>query len=141
VTFEGRFETVTGAGLAPLPVQRPIPIWIGASTEAALKRAGRLADGWFPQLPPGERFKEALGLVHESARDAGRDPGSIGVEGRVGLSKGAEEAAKGISDWRLSGATHVSVNTMGFGATGVDAHIAALAEVAHLIGLPRNPVS
>jgi probable F420-dependent oxidoreductase len=141
VTFEGRFETVTGAGLAPLPVQRPIPIWIGASTEAALKRTGRLADGWFPQLPPGERFKEALGLVHESARAAGRDPAAIGVEGRVGVSQGAEAAAKGISDWRLSGATHVSVNTMSFGATGVDAHIAALAEVAHLIGLPRSPVS
>ena len=141
VTFAGRFETVTGAGLAPLPVQRPIPIWIGASTEPALKRAGRLADGWFPQLQPGKQFTEALAVVHGAAKAAGRDPAAIGVEGRVGLAKGVEAAAKGVSAWRRAGATHVSINTMGFGFTGVDAHIAALAEVAHLIGLPRNPVS
>ncbi len=141
VTFEGRFETVTGAGLAPLPVQRPIPIWIGGGSETALKRTGRLADGWFPQLQPGPRLVEALAVIHEAARAAGRDPSAIGMEGRVGLANGAETAAKGISDWRLAGATHVSVNTMGFGATGVDAHIAALTEVAYLIGLPRNQVS
>jgi probable F420-dependent oxidoreductase len=141
VTFAGRFETITGAGIAPLPVQRPIPIWIGAATEPAFKRTGRLADGWFPQMQPGERFKEALAIVHESAKAAGRDPSAIGVEGRVGLANGAEAAAEGVSAWRQAGATHVSLNTMGFGATGVDAHIAALAEVANLIGLPRNPVS
>jgi hypothetical protein len=84
---------------------------------------------------------EALALIHEAARAAGRDPAAIGVEGRVGLSQGAEAAAKAISDWRVAGATHVSVNTMGFGATGVDAHIAALAEVAYLIVRPRNQVS
>src|SRR6478752_6945162 len=53
LTFEGEFERVTGAGLAPLPVQRPIPVWIGAQSPRAYERAGRLADGWFPQVPPG----------------------------------------------------------------------------------------
>src|SRR5882762_6608220 len=47
VTHEGVHERVTGAGLAPLPVQRPIPIWIGASSKRAYERVGRLADGWF----------------------------------------------------------------------------------------------
>src|SRR5487761_1022557 len=53
VSHRGRYERVTGAGLAPLPVQRPIPIWFGASSDRALRRAGRLADGWFPQAAPG----------------------------------------------------------------------------------------
>src|SRR3954454_2497828 len=56
VTHHGRYEKVTGAGIAPLPVQRPIPIWIGGQSDPAYRRAGRLADGWFPQVPPGERL-------------------------------------------------------------------------------------
>src|SRR5207249_483344 len=48
VTFEGTYERITGAGLAPLPIQRPIPIWFGAASPPAYRRAGRLSDGWFP---------------------------------------------------------------------------------------------
>ena len=48
VTFNGKYHTVTGAGLAPLPNQRPIPVWFGAASERAYERAGRLGDGWFP---------------------------------------------------------------------------------------------
>jgi alkanesulfonate monooxygenase SsuD/methylene tetrahydromethanopterin reductase-like flavin-dependent oxidoreductase (luciferase family) len=141
VTFTGQFETVTGAGLAPMPVQRPIPIWIGGGSEPALRRLGRLADGWFPPFSPGQRFTDALALIHESAKASERDPATIGVEGRVSLAGGAAVAAKSISDWRLAGATHVSINTMGLRATGVDAHIAALTEVADLAGLPRRSIS
>ena len=48
VTHEGPSERVTGAGLAPLPVQRPIPVWFGVASPRAYRRAGRLGDGWFP---------------------------------------------------------------------------------------------
>ena len=63
VTFDGEFERVTGAGLAPLPVQRPIPIWIGGSSTRAYQRIGRLADGWFPMTPPGPKLDEARSIV------------------------------------------------------------------------------
>ena len=53
VTHDGEFDRITGAGLAPLPHQRPIPIWIGGQSPPAYRRIGRLADGWFPQVPPG----------------------------------------------------------------------------------------
>src|SRR6267154_2062943 len=53
LTFDGTLHRVTGAGLAPLPVHRPIPVWIGAMSRPALERAGRLADGWFPPMSPG----------------------------------------------------------------------------------------
>ena len=83
VTFDGTHHRVTGAGLAPLPVQRPIPVWIGAASRPALERAGRLADGWFPMMPPGPKLDEARDIVARSATAAGRDPSSLGMEGRV----------------------------------------------------------
>ena len=61
VTYSGEFDTITGAGLAPLPVQRPIPIWIGGPSPPAYRRIGRLADGWFPQVPPGRRPRRRAG--------------------------------------------------------------------------------
>jgi probable F420-dependent oxidoreductase len=55
VTVNGRFHQMTAAGLAPLPIQRPIPIWLGGSVAAVLRRVGRMADGWFPHSPPRRR--------------------------------------------------------------------------------------
>jgi len=86
VTFHGRFDRVTGAGLAPLPVQRPIPVWFGAQSERAYRRVGRLADGWFPQVPPGPKLDQARTVVERAAAEAGRDPASLGMEGRVAAS-------------------------------------------------------
>lgn len=140
VTHRGRYETVNAAGLAPLPVQRPIPIWFGASSPPALRRAGRLADGWFPQAQPGPRLDEAIAQVHAAAAAVGRDPSRLGMEGRVGLSRGVDAAVERVAAWRETGATHVAINTMGMGAVGVDGHIAALAALAHAIGLTPRAV-
>jgi probable F420-dependent oxidoreductase len=134
VTSHDRFEQVSAAGLAPLPIQRPIPVWFGASQPPALRRAGRLADGWFPQRAPGAGFEEAKAIVDTSARAAGRDPPPF--EGRVNLTAaGPDQVVADIAAWRAAGASHVSVNTMGAGLPGVDGHIAALAETARLAGL------
>jgi probable F420-dependent oxidoreductase len=141
VTFHGRSETVTAAGLAPLPVQRPIPIWIGARSAPALRRAGRLADGWFPLWRPGSQVEDAIAVVRAAAEAAGRDPATIGLQARVGLTDGVDSAAEEVQAWRALGATHVAINTMGAGATGIDGHIAALFEVAQAIGLPGRQVS
>jgi len=81
VTFDGRFDTVTGAGLAPLPLQRPIPIWLGGSSEPAYRRMGRSADGWFPQVPPGDRLDDALG-DHRGGSVRGRTRSQHDRDGR-----------------------------------------------------------
>ena len=83
VTFEGAHDHVEGAGLWPLPNQQPIPVWLGAASKPAYRRIGRLADGWFPMMQPGEKLARARAVVDEAARAAGRDPSVIGVEGRV----------------------------------------------------------
>jgi probable F420-dependent oxidoreductase len=145
VTFRGRYESVTAAGLAPMPRQRPIPIWFGGQAPPALRRAGRLADGWFPQVPPGPLLDEALAHVRHGAEAVGRDPSSLGLEGRVSVSRGIDVAVKRVDSWRAVGATHLSINTMGIGgaagAVGIDRHIIALAELADAIALPPRPVS
>jgi probable F420-dependent oxidoreductase len=138
VTFKGRYERVTAAGLAPLPVQRPIPIWFGAHAPAALRRAGRIADGWFPNVPLGPKLDQAIAVVRDAAQAAGRDPDSLGMEGRITLAR-ADDPVGDVEQWRGLGATHVSLNTMGLGVTGVDGHIAALAEVAGALGLTTRP--
>ncbi|MER5646364.1 LLM class F420-dependent oxidoreductase [Streptosporangium sp. NPDC002524] len=138
VTFEGTFDRVTGAGLAPLPVQRPIPLWFGAQSPPAYRRAGRLADGWFPQVPPGPKLDEARATVEEAAVQAGRDPSALGMEGRVSWTGDADEVGDQARRWREAGATHLAVNTMKAGLGSVDDHLAALATVADTLGLRKG---
>jgi probable F420-dependent oxidoreductase len=136
VTAEADGERVTGAGIAPLPVQRPIPVWFGAATPPAYRRAGRLGDGWFPLVPPGPKLDEARALVDAAASEAGRDPSSLGLEGRVNWSAGGVDVVTDHAErWRRIGASHLTVNTMGAGFESVDAHLDALALAADVLGL------
>src|ERR1700722_12006300 len=136
VTFHGSFEHVTGAGLAPLPVQRPIPVWFGGQSPPAYRRAGRLADGWLPQVPPGPKLDEARAIVEGAARDAGRDPSTIGMEGRVSWGdKTVDKLVEQVGRWRSAGASHVSINTMGSGLARVDDHLRVLGEIAEALEL------
>jgi len=136
VSFEGSDHTVTGAGLAPMPIQRPIPIWMGASSEPALRRAGRLGDGWIPLTGTGEGLEKAVAAVRQGAEEAGRDYDAMGMEGRIGVKAGElDAAARRAQRWEDAGATHLCVNTMGGGFDGIDAHITALVEVAQILGL------
>ncbi|GAB7144786.1 LLM class F420-dependent oxidoreductase [Mycobacterium riyadhense] len=130
VTFNGKYHTVTGAGLAPLPTQRPIPVWFGAASERAYERAGRLGDGWFPMMEPGPGLDYALEQVARAATASGRDANDLGMEGRVSWTGDADKIAADIAAWKAAGATHVSVNTMKAGLANVDDHLAALERVA-----------
>jgi probable F420-dependent oxidoreductase len=134
VTFSGTFDQIAGAGLAPMPVQQPIPVWIGAQSPPAYRRAGRLADGWFPQVPPGPKLDEARQIVTEAATEAGRDPASLGMEGRISWQQDQDKLAAAVQQWQDAGATHLSVNTMGAGLKTVDDHLAALATAAETAG-------
>jgi probable F420-dependent oxidoreductase len=125
--------TYHGAGLAPLPVQRPIPIWFGAQSDRAYRRVGRLADGWFPQASPGPKLDEARSTVEHAAVEAGRDPARIGMEGRVSWRGSPEELAEQVAAWRDAGATHVSINTMGAGLGAVDNHLSVLETAAEIM--------
>src|SRR5271157_3414577 len=134
VTFNGKYHTVTGAGLAPLPNQRPIPVWFGAASDRAYERAGRLGDGWFPMMDPGPGLDYAVDQVKRAAVAAGRDAEGLGMEGRVSWTGDRDKAAAEIAAWKTAGASHVSVNTMNAGLATVDDHLAALEQVAADLG-------
>ena len=136
VTHEGTFDTIVGAGLAPLPVQRPIPIWIGGLSPAAMRRIGRVADGWFPRVEPGPDLDKARAIIAAAAAETGRDPAAIGMDARVKQGAGGtDELVRDAQRWRDAGATHVSVDTMGFGLSGLDAHLDALARAGEALGV------
>ncbi|QZT56896.1 LLM class F420-dependent oxidoreductase [Mycolicibacterium austroafricanum] len=135
VTFDGRHHRITGAGIAPLPVQRPIPLWIGAAAPRGYARAGRIADGWFPLVGPGPALDEAKGAVDAAAREAGRDPSEIGMEGRLRWRHDLDQTAADIGEWAEHGASHLSVDTMRAGLRTVDEHLAVLEAIADRVGL------
>ena len=106
------------------------------SSEPAFRRAGRIADGWFPMMPPGPALDAARAVVEQAARDAGRDPASLGMEGRVSWTDaGVDKVVDHVGRWRAAGATHVAVNTMNAGLGSVDGHLAALAAAAEALAL------
>jgi probable F420-dependent oxidoreductase len=124
VDFEGRWHRIPAAGLNPLPVQRPIPIWIGGSAERALRRAARLADGYFPQRPLDGGWAATLEQVRKWVREAGRDPDAFGIEARVDVSRdGPDDWHTAAEEWRALGATHLSVTTTGGGLQGPGEHV------------------
>ena len=135
VTFDGEFDRVTGAGIAPMPLQQPIPIWFGGGSKPAFRRMGRLADGWFPMMTPGPQLDEAMATISAAAEAAGRDPQAIGMEGRITWTGDLDQVKVEAEQWRALNATHVSINTMGAGLTGVDAHVGVLARVATALEL------
>jgi alkanesulfonate monooxygenase SsuD/methylene tetrahydromethanopterin reductase-like flavin-dependent oxidoreductase (luciferase family) len=134
VSFQGRWHRITDAGLNPLPVQRPIPIWLGAGGSASpaplervLRRIARLADGWFPNFGPDEGGRELVARVRGYMADVGRDPSALGLEGRVRIAgKQPEDWADEVKGWQDLGASHITVEARRGGLTGVDAHVEAI---------------
>src|SRR5258706_3577805 len=135
VTFHGRYHHIQEAGINPLPVRQPIPIWGGGNAETALKRIAALCDGWFPQEPPTEEMKAAVARVRGYSREAGRSPEAIGIEARLNVSRTPQaEWSRFVREWGELGATHVGVNTMGAGLASPQAHIDKLREVKRELG-------
>jgi probable F420-dependent oxidoreductase len=135
VNFKGRWHQITNAGLNPLPVQRPIPLWLGGRAEAVVRRVGRLADGWFPQFPPDKAGEDTLNRMRQYAREAGRDPATIGIEGRLSFAEGNPGIwAQAAEAWQKLGATHLSVNTMRAGLHSPDEHIKAIRQFKEALG-------
>lgn len=135
VTFQGHWHTLEAAGINPLPVQRPIPIWIGGEADATLRRVARLGDGWFPQLPPGDQARAMVERLRQLTREARREEHAVGIEARLTLARTPEsEWAAYAEGWRALGATHLTVNTMGRGFTSVAQHLDLLRRVKEALG-------
>ena len=113
VTFEGKWHHLEGVGIRPLPIQRPIPVWIGGTANPVLKRIAKLGDGWYvPSYLNEEEILEHTERLFDYAREEGRSPDSIGLEGIIRMwGREAVECAESLEMWKRVGASHVTFNT------------------------------
>jgi probable F420-dependent oxidoreductase len=142
VTFSGQWHTISDAGLNPLPVQRPIPVWFGGRADAAMRRIARLADGWLVNYRNLAEARSSLDELDRALAEAGRSRpapstslrAAFGLETRVNFEDGKPETWNSLVDeWRAEGATHLSFNTMGKGFNTPAAHLAAMRAFAEAV--------
>ena len=134
VDFHGKWHNISHAGLNPLPVQRPIPIFLGAGSSATptiaepvLKRVARLADGWCPNFNPDETGKGYVEKVHGYMREMGRDPSKLVLDGRLRVSgKQPEDWMDEAKAWQELGAGYLSIENRQGGLTTAGEHIEAM---------------
>jgi probable F420-dependent oxidoreductase len=135
VSYEGKYHRIDEAGINPLPVQRPIPVWMGARADVGLRRTARVADGWFPLGPPDDRMREAVKRLRDHVEEAGRDPASVGIEARLDVGRvPSEEWIAQTEAWRSLGATHISVNTMNAGLGSPQEHVESIRRYKEALG-------
>lgn len=137
VDFDGEFHHVRSSGIQLLPVQRPIPLWIGGEAPAVLERAGRVGDGWYcnARQAPDDDFLARVAAIRAAADVVGRDPDEIGIETRQIAVHDDDELRGAIDAWRRHGVTHLAIDTMNIGRTTVEEHIDGLRRAARELGL------
>ena len=110
VSFKGRWHDFDRIAITPRP-GRPLAIWIGGGTsEYVLRRVARLADGWMPLLQPTEDPEKAMPRLRALLVEAGRDPGSFGLDARIRATGGPADWVAAAQRWRTLGATHLCLS-------------------------------
>jgi probable F420-dependent oxidoreductase len=130
VTFEGQWHRVPDAGIQPLPIQRPIPIWMGGDSDVVIRRAARLADGWItlPSFRPGAAAQQTVDRIHGLVREAAAiRPISASRRAWPWPRCRRMSAWPEMAAWRaMRGITHLCVNTMGLGLPSPGEHVKVL---------------
>jgi hypothetical protein len=119
---------VTSGGAA-----RPIPIWLGGSSDAAFDRAARLADGFTFFGGGVDRTIDSWNRLRDRVHDLGRSVEDFGADYVVLPQGGIDDLTAEVDAWREARGTHVSLVTMDLGLASADAHIEYLASVAEAL--------
>jgi alkanesulfonate monooxygenase SsuD/methylene tetrahydromethanopterin reductase-like flavin-dependent oxidoreductase (luciferase family) len=126
--FAGRFHRFDVGYFSPLPPQgEDLPIWIGATAEAALRRTGRIADGYHSTRTDPATMRERVGIIGQAAAEARRAVPTISArltvdfsgtrQGPSILTGSAEEMAAGVQAYAEAGTQHLALD---FGETDPD---------------------
>ena len=135
VTYKGHWHDIPDAGLNPMPVQRPIPIWFGGRADVVLRRAARMGDGYLPNERTAAEARPYLDKLARFLEEEGRDMAQFGLEARMHYEEGdTAQWTKTLEEWREAGATHVSFNTM-YKGFNMKQHLEALQRFARAVGL------
>jgi probable F420-dependent oxidoreductase len=116
IDFAGEYYTSTAMAMEPKPPQGAnLPIWIGGSAAAVLKRVGELADGWLaPAYTDPGKAKRALDTIRQHAEAADRDPDHIGLQQMLDFPPRGDSGKGFYADLDLVEARAVAVKEMGF---------------------------
>lgn len=135
VSYTGAFHSVPDAGLWPLPVQQPIPLWLGgggvhpykgwAHVDRVIRRIAEKADGWMPTFDPDDTGAKIVAKFRDHCRDVGRDPKGFGIEALL-LPMMHGDLAAHARKWIALGATQFCTNVAGPEVKGVEANLRAL---------------
>ena len=139
VTFTGKWHRILDAGLNPLPLQQPIPLWFGGHADPVLKRVAKMADGWLPLYRTAKDASDALSKLKSYLAEEGRTMDELGMEPFLRYEDGDPEEWRRIAEeWEKAGATHIAVNTMGQGFKTADEHISAIEAYAEALDVKSS---
>lgn len=131
VTYQGKYHTISDAGLNPMPIQRPIPIWFGGGADIVLRRMAKMGDGWIANSMPLDSARRMTEQLQDYLRDENRAPSTFGIDIRVSVGRQTmDEMVETVEVWRALGATHAGLNTMGAGYKTLPQHIDAIRQYA-----------
>jgi probable F420-dependent oxidoreductase len=132
VTYQGRWHNIPDAGINPLPLQQPIPVWFGGQADAVLRRMARQGDGWLPNYHTLAEAQPALDQLESYLAMEGRKLEDFGLEPRPKLAGGSlDQLLNRAAEWQAAGVSHLSINTMGCGFALLSQHMAALEEFSN----------
>ena len=113
VTYSGRFHDLREVAIVPPPIQRPIPIWLGGTSDAVVRRAAEIADGWMPIMAPNAEAEAKLADLRSRLVALGRDPDAFGLEGWLRMHDPVPEVwGEAAAGWRRLGAQMVMLYPM-----------------------------
>ena len=129
VTFDGTWHHLPGAGILPKPVQRPIPIWIGAAAPPAIRRAARIADGFIPIGSFDDGIPRQISLFRDELARHDRAESGVGLEGWIHLDRRHRDSwDRELAFWLDHRATHLTLLTEKLGYSSLDEHLDVLSE-------------
>ena len=136
VEYRGEFHSFDSAGINPEPIQRPIPVWIGAMKDVAVRRAARVGDGWFmyPRQEPSDGAHEMISIYRQAAAEAGREPDSLGINATVFANQGLgpDEWRSIMEKWKQMGVNEFTFRTAESDLKNLEAHMNAIKKMAEV---------
>ena len=113
VSFDGRFHQFEDVNILPAPCQQRIPIWLGGTSDAAVRRASRIGDGWMPILRPDEAGTAMLRKALDYLDEAKRERSQFGTEVWMKVDQeDPQEWAATAAHWRALGVDMVMLYPM-----------------------------
>ena len=114
--FHGEFVDFPPVTCSPRPVQQSIPILVGGDSEAAIQRAARIADGYFPGEGDAERLGNLIERLRQAAEQADRDPAGIEINAMFGIQMA--DPVAGVEQMAALGVDRIMVPAFFFAGPG-----------------------